>query len=189
MQKKLQLSVKYFEQNVRCKTVINKNRSVLPHTTIFQYFLLLGGFTLFLLLIVNLFYIPLLKLSVADFVSCAKKLINYGIQRMPGDVVLGLFFAVPTFIASNYFSLTIAGNIAFCLSMFNIIIAFRKLVCNFVRLEMAGLNNFSLWCWLGRFCTICQYFFLSKPAMLCCGVNNKSCRKRNQLKHLFLIYS
>jgi O-antigen/teichoic acid export membrane protein len=54
------------------------------------------------------------------------KLTNYGLQRMPGDVVLGLFIALPTFIATNYFSIIEAGNIAFCISLFNIIIAFMS---------------------------------------------------------------
>ena len=35
----------------------------------------------------------------------------------------GLFLFIPTYLASNYFSLTIAGNVAFCLSLFNIVIA------------------------------------------------------------------
>ena len=66
---------------------------------------------------------------------------------MPGDVVLGLFFAVPTFIASNFFSLTIAGNIAFCLSLFNIIIALMSPV-NIILLPEASKivfeKNFAL---------------------------------------------
>ncbi len=129
------------------------NIGVLPLITyffaddIYHYFLYLSVFTLTLLIVVNLLWIPLLKLSVEDFKSSFKKLMTYGIQRMPGDVVLGLFFALPTFIASNYFSLIIAGNIAFCISLFNIIIALMSPV-NIILLPEASKivseKNFSL---------------------------------------------
>ena len=74
-------------------------------------------------MVVNALAIPFLILSLEEFKSGFKKLMTYGVQRMPGDVILGLFFALPTFIAANYFSLIVAGNIAFCISLFNIIIA------------------------------------------------------------------
>ncbi len=115
--------------------------------SIFHYFLYLSLMTLLLLLTVNVLWIPFLRLTWSDFKSSFKKLMNYGIQRMPGDVVLGLFFAVPTFIASNFFSLTIAGNIAFCLSLFNIIIALMSPV-NIILLPEASKivfeKNFAL---------------------------------------------
>lgn len=91
--------------------------------SILQYFIILSLSTIIVLLFTNIKLIPILKLRYLVFVNTAKRLLNYGTQRMPGDVFLGLFTAIPTFIASNYFSLTIAGNISFCLSLFNIVIA------------------------------------------------------------------
>ncbi len=91
-------------------------------------FYLLGISALVLIIntVSNLTFIPLIKLTKEQFTSAFKMLFTYGIQRMPGDVILGLFFALPTFIASNYFSKIEAGNIAFCLSLLNIIIAFMS---------------------------------------------------------------
>ena len=72
---------------------------------------------------------------------------NYGIQRMPGDVIMGLFFIMPTAIISNYFSIIIGGSIAFCLSLFNIVIAFMSPV-NIILLPNASKivheKNFTL---------------------------------------------
>lgn len=116
-------------------------------TDIYHYFLYLSILTLLLLIVVNISTIPLLRLTMADFKSGFKKLMTYGIQRMPGDVVLGLFFALPTFIAANYFSLIVAGNIAFCISLFNIIIALMSPV-NIILLPEASKivseKNFAL---------------------------------------------
>lgn len=115
--------------------------------SIFDYFIALSLTTLLVLLIVNIFFIPFYKLNYSTFKTTAKRLFGYGLQRMPGDVILGLFLAVPTFIASNYFSLIIAGNIAFCLSLFNIIIALMSPV-NIILLPEASRivheRNFSL---------------------------------------------
>ena len=114
---------------------------------LFDYFFYLSILTLVLLLVVNLIWIPFLRLKISDFRSSFKKLVSYGLQRMPGDVVLGLFFALPAFIAANYFSITIAGNIAFCISLFNIIIALMSPV-NIILLpeasKMVSEKNFVL---------------------------------------------
>lgn len=114
---------------------------------IYHYFLCLSILTLFLLLVVNALAIPFLILSLEEFKSGFKKLMTYGVQRMPGDVILGLFFALPTFIAANYFSLIVAGNIAFCISLFNIIIALMSPV-NIILLPEASKivseKNFTL---------------------------------------------
>jgi O-antigen/teichoic acid export membrane protein len=114
---------------------------------IYHYFLCLSILTLFLLLVVNALSIPFLILSLEEFKSGFKKLMNYGVQRMPGDVMLGLFFALPTFIAANYFSLIVAGNIAFCISLFNIIIALMSPV-NIILLpeasKIVSQKNFTL---------------------------------------------
>lgn len=93
---------------------------------ILNYFILLSVLTLLFLVIISIKYIPFIKLTLTDWKVCFIMLTQYGIQRMPGDVILGLFLALPTFIASNYFSIIEAGSIAFCLSLFNIIIAFMS---------------------------------------------------------------
>lgn len=115
--------------------------------SILQYFLYLSTSTIVVLVFINIKFIPILKLSLATFTNTSKRLFNYGIQRMPGDVFLGLFTAIPTFIASNYFSLTIAGNISFSLSLFNIVIALMSPV-NIILLPEASKivheKNFSL---------------------------------------------
>ena len=91
-----------------------------------DYFIVLSVSTIIFLSIINLLQIPLLNFKNLFFKENFIKLTNYGLQRMPGDVVLGLFIALPTFIATNYFSIIEAGNIAFCISLFNIIIAFMS---------------------------------------------------------------
>ncbi len=90
---------------------------------VYHLFLILSIGTIGLLLLINSIYIPLIKLKSFDCFQNIKLLVKYGIRRAPGDVILGLFLFIPTYLASNYFSLTIAGNVAFCLSLFNIVIA------------------------------------------------------------------
>lgn len=114
---------------------------------IFQYFLILSLACLLLLLIVNILFVPFVKISLGDYSKNIKRIVLYGFQRMPGDVILGLFLAIPTFIATNYFSITVGGNIAFCLSLFNIVIALMSPV-NIILLPKASKivheKNFSL---------------------------------------------
>lgn len=119
------------------------NLGILPLLTyfladnIFHYFLFLSIETIILLLIINIRFIPFVRIKISDYVLTIKKIVAYGIKRMPGDVVLGLFLAIPAFIASNYFSITIAGNIAFCLSLLNIVIALMSPV-NIILLPKAS---------------------------------------------------
>jgi O-antigen/teichoic acid export membrane protein len=114
---------------------------------IFQYLVVLSFLSFTLLLFINIRYIPFARFSFNEYSSTIKRIVRYGIQRMPGDVFLGLFLAVPAFIASNYFSITEAGNIAFCLSLFNIVIALMSPV-NIILLPKASKivheKNFSL---------------------------------------------
>ena len=104
---------------------------------ILQYLIILTSLTLLLLSIINLIFIPIVKISFSDLRININKIVRYGIQRMPGDVVLGLFLAIPTLIVTNYFSITVGGNIAFCLSLFNIVIALMSPV-NIILLPKAA---------------------------------------------------
>lgn len=101
------------------------------------YFVLVSLFSIALVVAVNLFSIPFVRLSIQSFTASISEVLRYGINRTPGDVVLGLFLAIPTFIASNYFSLTMAGAVGFCLSLFNIVIALMSPV-NIILLPKAS---------------------------------------------------
>ena len=105
--------------------------------TMSGYFLILSSLTLLFLLSFNLLFIPLRVFPTRRYLQTIKKLSAYGIQRIPGDVLLGFFFAIPTFIATNYFSLTLGGALAFCLSLFNIVIALMSPV-NIILLPKAS---------------------------------------------------
>ncbi|CAN5545646.1 hypothetical protein BH10BAC1_BH10BAC1_14470 [soil metagenome] len=104
---------------------------------IFQYFVILSSSTILLLVLVNILFIPLVKIAIVDYVATIRRIVQYGIKRMPGDVVLGLFLAIPAFIGTNYFSINVGGNIAFCLSLFNIVIALMSPV-NIILLPKAS---------------------------------------------------
>lgn len=105
------------------------NLGILPLSVYFfsnnisDFFLYQGITCLIILLVISVVLIPFVKLNRSSFYVNFKLLIKYGVQRIPGDVTLGLFFAIPAFIAANYFSIILAGNIAFCFSLFNIVIA------------------------------------------------------------------
>ncbi len=108
------------------------NLGILPFVFIFvagsieQYFIYTGIFTIISCIVVSVVFVPLIKLQWSEIKENLNQIVAYGIQRMPGDVFLGLFLAVPSFIGTNYFSLTEGGQIAFCLSLFNITIAFMS---------------------------------------------------------------
>jgi O-antigen/teichoic acid export membrane protein len=87
------------------------------------YFINLCVLTFVFILSISIWKVPFISVESIRFKMFSTKLFNYGIQRMPGDVILGLFFAVPSFYLANKYSLIQAGNVAFCLSLFNIIIA------------------------------------------------------------------
>lgn len=91
--------------------------------TVMSYFLLLTILNIITFTIVNLLYLPIAIPTLPNLKQNIQKLMSYGLQRTPGDIALGLFLAVPSFIVSNYFSIIEAGNIAFNISLFNIVIA------------------------------------------------------------------
>lgn len=105
------------------------NLGILPFLMYFfavsveQYFLLLSSGILLVVVVANMIFIPLKDLREINLKITFRKLVSYGIQRMPGDVLLGLLFAVPVYVVSNKHSLEIAGSVAFSLSLFNVVIA------------------------------------------------------------------
>lgn len=105
------------------------NLGLLPLITYFiadtveVYFFFLALAVLACVLITNLAFIPFFSWGTIKFKPTLHKLVLYGIQRMPGDVLLGFLFAMPVYMVSNSHSLELAGIVAFCLSLFNIIIA------------------------------------------------------------------
>jgi O-antigen/teichoic acid export membrane protein len=62
-----------------------------------------------------------MSLSTADFNKHGKELFIYGIQRIPGDLALAGFFAFPAFIIAHKSGITIAGYIAFSISLLNMV--------------------------------------------------------------------
>ena len=106
-------------------------------TSMLNYFLILSISTLVFLSLINFFFIPIRFFPIQRYVLTIKRMVSYGVQRMPGDVLLGLFLAIPTFIASNYFTLSVGGTIAFSLSLFNIVIALMSPV-NIILLPKAS---------------------------------------------------
>lgn len=105
------------------------NLGIIPFFVVFisdsiaEYLMIAGLLTLFFLLFINLFHIKLIRFSFAVFKVHLTNLFRYGIQRMPGDVILGLLLSSPAFIISSNFSLITAGVVAFNISLFNIVIA------------------------------------------------------------------
>jgi O-antigen/teichoic acid export membrane protein len=88
-----------------------------------NYFWTLGAVTLLFSATIQYFKIGFLKF---DFLKLSEKvqiLIKHGIRRTPGDIIFGLFFSIPVFIASNFFGIKEAGFVAFSISLLNIIIA------------------------------------------------------------------
>jgi O-antigen/teichoic acid export membrane protein len=87
------------------------------------YFMLLSICSIVTVVITHIIFIPVKKISQIDIKSNFYTLFTYGIKRVPGDIILGLFLSVPVFIISNNYGLAQAGSVAFCISLFNITIA------------------------------------------------------------------
>jgi len=62
-----------------------------------------------------------LKWSDKFLISTGKELLGYGLQRIPGDMALAGFFAVPAIIVAHTVDLTTAGYVAFGISLMNIV--------------------------------------------------------------------
>jgi O-antigen/teichoic acid export membrane protein len=91
--------------------------------TLLEYFLVLALITLITLILTHLLFVPFIKTDIRCIKNRFSQIFNYGLRRVPGDVLLGFFFALPVFIISSNFSMKEAGMVAFCLSLFNIVIA------------------------------------------------------------------
>jgi len=76
-------------------------------------------------LAVSMFFLMVIftgiRISFTDFRSHSRELFFYGIQRIPGDLALAGFFALPAFIVSHQSGIIIAGYIAFSISLLNMV--------------------------------------------------------------------
>ncbi len=74
------------------------------------------------LVITFLFIVPGLQWTKYEVKECLKELWIYGIQRVPGDVALAGFLALPAYFAAHMIhdDLKTAGNVAFGMSMINL---------------------------------------------------------------------
>ncbi len=74
------------------------------------------------LLISLLFIFPDLKWTMNEVRQCLRELWIYGIQRVPGDVALAGFLALPAYFTAHMVddNLKTAGNVAFGMSMVNL---------------------------------------------------------------------
>jgi O-antigen/teichoic acid export membrane protein len=72
-----------------------------------------------------------LKPQKEFLMESSKELLRYGIQRVPGDVALGGFFALPTYFIAHLVNdnLNSAGNAAFAISLLNMIGAAFGPIC------------------------------------------------------------
>lgn len=83
------------------------------------------SFTFFLYIVLNL------KPQSGHLLESGKELLKYGLQRVPGDVALGGFFALPTYFIAHLVNdnLNSAGNAAFAISLLNMIGAAFGPIC------------------------------------------------------------
>jgi O-antigen/teichoic acid export membrane protein len=53
--------------------------------------------------------------------DCVRELVRYGVQRVPGDVALGAFLALPAYLTAHFVddNLKTAGNVAFGMALLN----------------------------------------------------------------------
>lgn len=100
-------------------------------TNIYQVLLLTGFSWLIISLVFFLFIVVNLKPEKGNFKESAKELLRYGLQRVPGDVALGGFFALPTYFVAHLVkdNLNSAGNAAFAISLLNMIGAAFGPIC------------------------------------------------------------
>ena len=91
--------------------------------TLLEYFVVLSSITMITSVLIHSLFIPFMSLKIQHFKSRFTPIFKYGVSRVPGDVLLGFFFALPVFLISTNFSMKEAGMVAFCLSLFNIVIA------------------------------------------------------------------
>jgi O-antigen/teichoic acid export membrane protein len=94
--------------------------------------LLLTGYTWMFTSLIFFIYIVLnLKPEKEDLFESGKELLRYGLQRVPGDVALGAFFALPTYFMAHMINdnLNSAGNAAFAISLLNMIGAAFGPIC------------------------------------------------------------
>jgi O-antigen/teichoic acid export membrane protein len=98
---------------------------------IYQVLLLTGLSWLFISAGFFLYIAFNLKPEKDDLFESAKELLRYGLQRVPGDVALGAFFALPTYFIAHYVNdnLDSAGNAAFAISLLNMIGAAFGPIC------------------------------------------------------------
>lgn len=78
-----------------------------------------------------LFIVFKLKPEKEHLGTSAKELLKYGLQRVPGDVALGGFFALPTYFIAHLINdnLNSAGNLAFAMMLLNMIGAAFGPIC------------------------------------------------------------
>jgi len=55
------------------------------------------------------------------FRESVRKLLNYGFQRIPGDVGIAAFFLIPAFMTAHIADFTTAGHVAFGVSLLNMV--------------------------------------------------------------------
>ena len=98
-----------------------------------------------------LFFAVLLKDSFkwSEIISCGKELLNYGIQRVPGDVALGGFLALPAYLTAHFVNdnLKTAGYVAFGMSLLNMAGAAFAPICLLLLPKVSKIiakNDFNL---------------------------------------------
>lgn len=68
-----------------------------------------------------IFILSDLKWSRKLLLPTSRELLAYGVQRIPGDIALAGFFAMPAYIVAHTADLTTAGYVAFGVSIMNIV--------------------------------------------------------------------
>ncbi|MCW3072807.1 MAG: hypothetical protein JWO44_2697 [Bacteroidetes bacterium] len=98
---------------------------------IYQVLLFTGFAWISVSLIFFIYIVMKLKPEKEQLFESGKELLKYGLQRVPGDVALGAFFALPTYFMAHLVNdnLDSAGNVAFAISLLNMIGAAFGPIC------------------------------------------------------------
>ena len=59
--------------------------------------------------------------NISEIGRSGKKLLNYGLQRIPGDLMLAAFFAIPAFVIAHQSGKVIGGFVAFSITLIGLV--------------------------------------------------------------------
>lgn len=62
-----------------------------------------------------------LQWDISEIWKSGKKLLNYGLQRIPGDLMLAAFFAIPAFVVAHQSGKVIGGFVAFSITLIGLV--------------------------------------------------------------------